>query len=119
MSTGYSGKPVDDIDLAAIRGGEVNADDIRIHPDTLERQAAVAERHGNPQLAHNFRRAAELTGLAEDEILRLYEALRPHRSSAGELLEIAADLERRGAALNAGLFREAAEIYRRRGLLRK
>ncbi len=119
MTRGYSGKPLEDISVDAIGRGEVSPDDVRIHPETLEHQARVAEAHGNPQLAANFRRAAELTALPEDEIMRLYDALRPHRSSAAELRDIAAGLEGRGATLNASLFREAAEVYERRGLLKK
>jgi propanediol dehydratase small subunit len=119
MTRGYSGKHVDEVSVEAIRRGEVSTDDVRIHPETLEHQARVAEDHGNPQLALNFRRAAELTHLSEAEIMRLYESLRPHRSTAGELREIAEDLRARGAKLNAALFVEAADIYERRGLLRK
>ena len=51
--------------------------DIEIHPDTLRRQASVAEQHGNPQLADNLRRAAELTAFGDDEVLAIYEALGP------------------------------------------
>ena len=46
-----SGKPVESLTVDAVRAGEVGVADLRIHPDTLERQAAVAEQHGNPQLA--------------------------------------------------------------------
>ena len=119
MTRGYSGKPVDEVSVEAIRRGDVSTDDVRIHPQTLAHQARVAEAHGNPQLALNFRRAAELTGLSEAEIMRLYDALRPHRSTAAELREIARDLERQGATLNAALFDEAADVYERRGLSRK
>lgn len=119
MTRGYSGKPLEAIDVEAIRRGDVSPDDVRIHPETLEHQAAVAEAHGNPQLAANFRRAAELTALSEEEIMRLYDALRPHRSTVPELRDIAESLERRGATLNALLFFEAAEVYERRGLLKK
>ncbi|MGH7735758.1 MAG: diol dehydratase small subunit, partial [Gemmatimonadales bacterium] len=48
-----SGKPVDGLTVEAVRAGEVGVADLRIHPDTLERQAVVAEKHGNPQLAGN------------------------------------------------------------------
>ena len=53
-----SGKPVDKLTVEAVRAGEVGVADLRIHPETLERQAVVAEQHGNPQLASNLRRAA-------------------------------------------------------------
>ena len=42
-----SGKPVDGLTVEAVRTGEVGVADLRIHPETLERQAVVAERHGN------------------------------------------------------------------------
>lgn len=112
----FSGKPVSQIDLNALRDGGLVADDVRISAETLERQAQVAQAHGNAQLAENFRRAAELTAVPESEVLGLYEALRPGRSSAERLREIADDLETRSAPRCASLFREAAEVYHRRGL---
>ena len=88
-----SGRPVDDLTLDAVRAGEAGLADLRIHPETLERQAVIAQRHGNPQLAANLRRAAELTALA-------------------------GSLAARGLPLNAALVAEAAEVYARRGLIR-
>jgi propanediol dehydratase small subunit len=114
----YSGRPVESVTLDAVRRGEVSPDDLRVHPETLERQAAVAERHGNPQLAANLRRAAELAALPDDEVMRIYEALRPGRSTPGELDEIAAGLEAGGCPRTAALVREAREVYARRGLSR-
>ena len=78
----------------------------------------MAAEHHNPQLAENFRRAAELAGLPDDEVLALYEALRPGRSTAAQLLVHADRLASAGAVRNAALLREAAEVYERRGLLR-
>jgi propanediol dehydratase small subunit len=119
MSKGYSGVNVDEISVEDVRRGDINLDDVRIHPDTLEHQAQVAEDNGNPQLAENFRRAAELTGFLDEEVMRLYEALRPNRSTAQELLAIAQDLASRGAQRNAELFLQAADVYARRGLAKK
>jgi propanediol dehydratase small subunit len=113
-----SGRPVDDLTLDAVRVGEVGLADLRIHPETLERQAVVAQRHGNPQLAANLRRAGELTSLPDDEVLAIYEALRPGRSSAAELGALAESLAARGLPLNAALVAEAAEVYVRRRLAR-
>ena len=79
-----SGKPVDGLTVEAVRTGEVGVADLRIHPETLERQAVVAEQHGNPQLGSNLRRAAELTRLPDDEVLAIYEALRPGRSTPAQ-----------------------------------
>jgi len=119
MSKGYSGINADEITVDNIRRGDITLDDIRIHPDTLEHQAQVAEDKGNPQLAGNFRRAAELTGFLDEEVLRLYEALRPNRSTTQELQAIAQNLETRGAHRNAELFLQAADVYARRGLTKK
>jgi propanediol dehydratase small subunit len=113
-----SGRPVDDVTLDAVRVGEVGLADLRIHPETLERQAVIAEQHGNPQLAANLRRAAELTSLPDEEVLAIYEALRPGRSSAAELTALAGSLAARGLPRNAALVAEAAEVYARRRLAR-
>ena len=70
-------------------------------------------------MAGNFRRAAELTHFSDEEVLQLYEALRPNRSDAQELRDIARDLASRGAQKNAELFAQAADVYERRGLIKK
>jgi propanediol dehydratase small subunit len=118
VSRAFSGKPAEDLTVQALVRDELIPDDVRIHPTTLEAQAAVAERHGNPQLAANFRRAAELARFSETEILALYEALRPCRSTLEELSATADDLAARGAPRCAALVREAAAAYAQRGLLR-
>jgi len=111
-----SGRPVDELTLDAVRRGEVGLADLRIHPDTLERQAAVAQQHANPQLAQNLRRAAELTQLSDEEVLAIYEALRPGRATPAELTTLADSLAARGLPGCAALVAEAAEVYARRGL---
>jgi propanediol dehydratase small subunit len=111
-----SGKAVDQLTVEAVRAGEIDVADLRIHPETLERQAAVAQEHGNPQLAENLRRAAELTRLPDDEVLAVYEALRPGRSTPAQLTALAASLAARGLPLCAALLTEAADVYARRGL---
>jgi propanediol dehydratase small subunit len=111
-----SGRPVGELTLEAVRRGEVSLPDLRIHPGTLEHQAQVAQQHGNPQLAENLRRAGELTGLGDDEVLAIYEALRPGRSTAAQLTTLAASLAARGLPRCAALLTEAAEVYTRRGL---
>jgi propanediol dehydratase small subunit len=111
-----SGKPVESLTVDAIRAGEVGVADLRIHPETLERQAAVAAEHGNPQLAENLRRAAELTRLPDQEVLAIYEALRPGRSTAAQLTALAGSLAGRGLPRCAALVAEAADVYARRGL---
>jgi propanediol dehydratase small subunit len=111
-----SGRPVAEITLDAVRRGEIGVADLRIHPDTLERQAVVAERHANPQLAENLRRAAELTQLTDEEVLAIYDALRPGRTTPAGLAGLADSLAARGLPRCAALVAEAAEVYARRGL---
>lgn len=118
MTRAWSGADRNSLTLDALRRGELGIDDVRIHPETLEHQAQVASEHGNPQLAANLRRAAELTHLEDDEVLAIYDALRPRRSSYDELLALAQSFDERGLAINARLLREAAEVYARRGMLR-
>lgn len=98
--------------------GKLTLADLRMDPATLHHQASAAETGGNPQLAENFRRAAELATMGDDEVMSLYEALRPHRSTAPELDALGDQLESRGATRCAELVRHAAAAYRRRGLLR-
>ncbi len=111
-----SGRPVEDLTVQAVRDGEVSLPDLRIHPAALEHQAEVAERHANPQLAENLRRAAELTVLGDAEVLAIYDALRPGRSTPARLTELAESLAGRGLPRCAALVAEAAQVYARRGL---
>src|SRR3984885_2817182 len=111
-----SGRAVGELTLDAVRSGELGVPDLRIHPDTLERQAAVAAAHANPQLAENLRRAAELTRLPDEEVLAIYDALRPGRSTPEQLAGLATELAGRGLPRCAALLAEAAEVYARRGL---
>ncbi|MCP1225903.1 diol dehydratase small subunit [Sebaldella sp. S0638] len=112
-------KTLDDITLENVMNGNINIDDLKITANTLELQAQVAEDAGRSSIARNFRRAAELTTIPDDRILQIYNSLRPFRSSKQELLDIADELENKyGALINAGLVREAAEVYEKRKKLR-
>ena len=113
----FSGRSLDEVTVEAALSGRLKSDDARIHPETLEGQARVAEENGNPQLADNLRRAAELTALSEDELLEVYEALRPRRSTRQELESIIARLHEAGAARCAEFVGEALAHYERRDLL--
>jgi propanediol dehydratase small subunit len=104
--------------VAAAVDGKLTLADLRMDPTTLAYQAVVAEENGNPQLAENFLRAAELAVIDDEAVMGLYEALRPHRSTAAELEALQVSLETRGASRCAELVRQAAEVYTRRGLLR-
>lgn len=112
-----SGKRLSDITLDAVLAGDVSADDMRVAPETLALQADFAERGGNPQLAENLRRGAELVAFSDDELLRFYEMLRPGRSSGADLDELAGTLAERGAERCAAMVREARAAYVRRGLI--
>jgi propanediol dehydratase small subunit len=118
VTRAFSGRDAAELTVDRLARDELSADDVRIHPETLEAQAVVAERHGNPQLAANFRRAAELAMVSEGELMALYDALRPHRSTAEELTALSTRLDDVPAPLCAALVREAADVYARRGLLK-
>ena len=118
MTRAFSGRDAEELTTDRLAREELDVDDVRIHPETLEAQAQVAERHGNQQLAANFRRGAELALIPEADVMAMYEALRPHRSTAAELEALAARLDASPAPLCAELVREAAEVYARRGLLK-
>jgi propanediol dehydratase small subunit len=112
-----SGKSLDDLSLEALLAGELNTEDFRISGDTLRHQADAAEQAGYRQFADNLRRAAELTAISNDEVLAIYSALRPGRASHAELVALAEHLENEHRApLTARLVREAAGVYRERGL---
>lgn len=116
----YSGRPLADITPEAIAAGELSGDDLRIHADTLRQQAEIARECGYPQLAANLMRAAELTDVPNDELLKIYELLRPERASYDELVRLADYLvETYGAKENAAFIKQAAEAYRERNLLRR
>ena len=113
-----SGQTLDELTLDALRGGRLDADDMRATPETLRRQADVARAAGSRQLADNLERAAELATVPAETILELYTALRPRRSTAAGLDEWADRLERElGAPLTAAFVREAKSVYAERGLL--
>jgi propanediol dehydratase small subunit len=61
-----------------------------------------------------------LTRLSDQRVLEVYESLRPYRSTKKEMLDIADELESKyQARICAALVREAAEVYEKRGRLRR
>ena len=113
-----TGKPITALTMDAVVSGELSAEDLRIAPETLQLQAQLADASGRPQLAGNFRRAAEMTAIPDAEVLAMYNALRPRASTGAALEEMADRLERTySAPVCAALVREAAEVYARRDLL--
>jgi len=112
------GLGLEELTLDALRSGRLDASEMRATAETLELQAQVALAAGRVQLAANLERAAELTGVADEVILEVYTALRPHRSTAGELESWAERLEREfQATMTAAYVREARAVYAKRNLL--
>ena len=86
---------------------------------TLQKQAAKASAAGFAQLSYNLVRAAELTKVPDEELLEIYELLRPGRSTYEQLLRTADNLEVKYAASETAAYvRDAAAEYRRRNLFR-
>ncbi|BBG04724.1 MULTISPECIES: diol dehydratase small subunit [Pseudonocardia] len=113
-----SGKPIAEVTMPAVVAGEITADDLRVSADTLNLQGQISDSVGRRQLAENMRRAAELTAVPDEEVLAIYNALRPRASTRQRLTEIAERLESVYSASNcAALVREAAEVYEARNLL--
>ncbi len=114
-----TGKKLGDISIENIISDNLQSEDCRISADTLELQAQIAELAGNPQMARNFRRAAELTVIPDEEIIRIYNALRPYRSTKEELLKMAEHIENKfQASQNAAFLKEAAEYYEKQNRLK-
>jgi len=115
-----SGRGLAEITEQAARAGELSIADLQISAETLRAQAAIARQAGYSQLAANLTRAAELTAVPNAEVLRLYDLLRPGRASYAQLSALADTLELQYHAPEcARLVREAADVYRARGLLRR
>jgi len=118
LVTTPGGHALGEVTLEALREGRIGAEDLRATPGTLRRQSEIARAAGRTQLADNLARAAELATVPAETILEVYTALRPHRSSAGELEEWATRLETEwNAPLTAAFVREARDVYAKRGLL--
>ncbi len=113
-----NGLGLSDLTVSAVIDGRIAREDIAITPEALRLQADIARRVGRDRLAENFERAAELARVPEDELMAVYELLRPGRATGPEpLREAAAKLRRDyGADRVAALVEEAADVYVRRGL---
>lgn len=111
---------IDELTLEALRAGRLAPDDLTISRATLLDQAERAEAEGYPELARNFRRAAELTAIPNEVILATYEKLRPYRATYYELLAVSQEISARYDAPETGDYiRQAAEAYRAKGLLKE
>jgi propanediol dehydratase small subunit len=115
--TSYSGRALEELTIEGVLSGRLNADDFRISSETLVHQAEMAEAAGYRQFADNLRRAAELTNFTNQELIDIYDLLRPGRASHEQLIELAKKFElERGSPRIAALIREAAEVYHARAL---
>ena len=108
-----------DITLDEVTKGHISSDDIKISKEMLRAQGQVAMDAGNAPMEKNFERAAELVDVPDDVILKMYDKLRPNRSTKLELVMMAQELLEKYNAKNcARLVMEAAEVYEKRGILR-
>jgi propanediol dehydratase small subunit len=115
-----SGRSLDDVTLETVETGELELADVQISGATLRAQADIAQQAGYTGLAENLVRAAELTAVPNDELLHMYDALRPGRATYDELIALSTRLEAQYyAPENARLVRAAAEAYLARGLVRR
>jgi propanediol dehydratase small subunit len=116
--TTQSGRRLEELTMEAVLRGELTSEDFHISAERLQEQAEVARQAGNPQLAETLERAAEITHISNEEVLDIYETLRPGRTSYAELIALAERLETElDAPRTAALVREAAEAYQTRGLI--
>ena len=117
--TSKTGKKFTDITLDEVTKGHISSDDIKISKEMLRAQGQVAMDAGNAHMEKNFERAAELVDVPDDVILKMYDKLRPNRSTKLELVMMAQELLEKYNAKNcARLVMEAAEVYEKRGILR-
>lgn len=113
-----TGKKLGEITLDEVLKDHVAAEDIKISKEMLKAQGRVAKEAGNDPMEKNFERAAELVDVPDDVILKMYDKLRPNRSTKLELVLMAQELLEKYNARNcAKLVMEAAEVYEKRGIL--
>ena len=113
-----TGKKLTEITLDEVMKGYISSDDIKISKEMLKAQGQVAKETGNDPMEKNFERAAELVDVPDDVILKMYDKLRPNRSTKLELVQMAQELIEKYNAKNcARLVMEAAEVYEQRGIL--
>lgn len=115
----FSGRRLNELRIEDVLGGELSSEDFRISAETLRSQAQAARDAGYRQVAENLLRAAELTRLSNEEVLNIYDKLRPGRTTYPEMKTIAERLESDfNAPLTAAFVREAAEVYLKRGIVK-
>jgi len=113
-----SGRPLRELTLENVRAGKLNAEDFSISADTLRRQASLSAASGYDELASNLRRAAELVDVPDEQLLEIYDALRPGRKTFEGLIDLANYMiTEHDAPETAQLIRDAADNYQSSGRL--
>ena len=116
--TSRTGKKLTHITLDEVMKNHIAPDDIKISKEMLKAQGQVAKEADNAPMEKNFERAAELVDVPDDVILKMYDKLRPNRSTKLELVMMAQELLEKYHAKNcARLVMEAADVYEKRGIL--
>ena len=87
-----TGKKFTDITLDEVMKDHIAPDDIKISQEILKAQGQVALEADNRPMEKNFERAAELVDVPDDVILKMYDKLRPNRSTKLELVMMAQEL---------------------------
>lgn len=114
-----SGRPLSTLSLDQVLADDVGPEDVSVSDGTLELQAQFAREAGYHEVARNLVRAAEMTRIPNDEIMAIYEALRPGRSTYYQLLSLSQQITSMYNAEHTGAYiREAADAYRDTGLLK-
>lgn len=114
-----TGKRLDEVNLKNITNGELKIDDISISKETLIMQAQVALEAGREQLARNFVRASEMIVIPDDELLSMYNVLRPNRSTEEDFKVLIDELKNKyNAPMCAEHVQETLEVYKKRDLLK-
>jgi propanediol dehydratase small subunit len=118
---GNRGKALSSLTMEAVLSGDISMEDLRITPRALEQQAQISESVGRSTLARNFERAAEMAQIPQDEVMAIYELLRPGRAASKDsLLDMAQKLrDELNAPLLADFIAEASRFYEMRGLFQK
>ena len=114
-----SGKTLGDITVDEVINGNVTGEDIKISKEALHLQGQVAKENGRQQLGENLERASELVDIPDEEILNIYNMLRPNRSTEQQLLSKAKEIrEKYGAVKCSYLIEDAVRVYKQRGILK-
>lgn len=114
-----SGKSLKEITVEEVINGKITGEDIKISKETLKLQGEIAKSEGRVQLGENFERASELVDIPDEELLIIYNMLRPNRSTKEELLNKAEEIRAKYNAIAcSNLIVDAVNVYTRRGILK-